>query len=120
MNTLKNINSDFSVYTGTENYYRHLFGGLFTDGVRAVAEELHAYWLIDAIFSYLPVRQAGNRKEEFQIWTLEVKDSQGVLTMKEDSNRPSIVRQDIPFTDFPEGIFKMYFTNGVLLLPSEY
>lgn len=91
MNILRNINSDFSAYTGTENYYRHLFGGLYTDEVMAIAEELHAHWLIDAVFSY-------GRKEEFQIWTLEVKDSQEVLTMKEDSDRPLIVKQDIPFT----------------------
>lgn len=113
MHTLRSINSDFADYNGTENYYRHLFGGLFTDGVMAVAEKLHTHWLIDAVFSY-------NRKEDFQIWTLEVKDNEGILTMKEDSDMPCIVRQDIPFTDFPEGVFKMYLIDGVLLLPSEY
>lgn len=34
--------------------------------------------------------------------------------------RPRYVRQEIPFTDFPEGILKMYLIDKVLLLPSEY
>lgn len=31
-----------------------------------------------------------------------------------------VVKQDIPFTDFPEGMFKMYLIDRILLLPSEY
>ena len=113
MNTLHNINSDFSVYNGSEAFYKHWLCGIYTEGIKAVADDLNAYWLIDAVFSY-------NRKEEFQIWTLEVTDGKAVLTMKEDSDRPVKVRQEIPFTDFPEGIFKMYLIDSVLLLPSEY
>ena len=82
-------------------------------GVKFMAEKLQAYWLIDAVFSY-------GRKEEFQIWTLEVSDRKGFLSMREDTNCPFIVTQKIPYTDFPDGIFKMYLIDKVLLLPSEY
>lgn len=78
-----------------------------------MAEKLQAYWLIDAVFSY-------GRKEKFQIWTLEVSDRKGFLPMREDSTSPFIVKQDIPYTDFPEGIFKMYLIDRILILPSEY
>ena len=37
---------------GTENYWRHLFGLKYTDGVKAHADIAEAYWLIDAIASY--------------------------------------------------------------------
>jgi len=113
MDTLIDLNLEFSGFTGSENFYRHWLGGIYTDGIMAVAEKFQAYWLIDAVFSY-------RRSEAFQIWTLEVKKRQGILTMKEDSDRKPLVKQFIPYTDFPEGILKMYFVNGVLHLPSEY
>jgi hypothetical protein len=51
---------------------------------------------------------------------LEVTKRQGILSMREDADRPMLVKQFIPYTDFPEGVLKMYFVNGVLHLPSEY
>lgn len=112
MKTLTDINAEFSEFTGSEHWYKHLFGQHYTDGVKFMAEKYQAYWLIDAIFSYI-------RKEEFQIWTLEVAEAQGFLSMREDTQLPFIVTQRIPFTDFPTGIFKLYFEAGILFLPSE-
>ena len=44
--------SDLSQFIGTENYYRHWTGhGVYTDGVKYLAEKAGAYWLIDAILS---------------------------------------------------------------------
>jgi hypothetical protein len=40
--------------------------------------------------------------------------------MIEDTGQPVLIRQKIPFTDFPEGILKMYCIDNILLLPSEY
>lgn len=45
---------------------------------------------------------------------------QAVLTMREDADRPPRVKQFIPYTDFPDGMLKMYLIDRVLLLPSEY
>jgi len=101
--------------TGTTQYYKHFLGGKFTDGVQAMAELCQAYWLIDVCFSY-------RMKEPFQIWTLTMTGERScVVTMKEDSNRPELIEQKIPYTDFPlkDGI-KLYLIDGVLLLPSEY
>ena len=61
-----------------------------------MAEMVGAYWLIDTIFSY-------SRKEEFQMWTLVVKNGRALLTMREDKGAPKKVKQKIEFTDFPEG-----------------
>lgn len=59
--------SELGMFTGTEQYHKlSLFGKfLCTDGVKFVADEGKAYWLIDAIASYM-------RKEEFQVWELKV------------------------------------------------
>jgi len=40
--------------------------------------------------------------------------------MRTDTGNPEIVLQKIPFTDFPEGVLKLYLSDGVLMLPSEY
>ncbi len=101
-------------FSGTEHYYRHWLGIHFTDGVKYMAERAGAYWLIDAIGSY-------RRKEAFQIWELKVDaGKRAVLTMVEDSDEPVLVRQEIPFTDFPMQSIKLYLIDGILLLPSEY
>ena len=113
MDTLIDLNLEFSGFNSSESFYRHFLGGVYTDGIKAVAEKCRAYWLIDAVFSY-------KRTEEFQIWTLEVKKGQGILSMSEDSGRMPVVKQFITYTDFPEGVLKMYLVSGVLHLPSEY
>ena len=109
------IESIYAHATGTEAYHKL---GVFTktvatDGVLAVCQHAGAFWLFDAITSY-------NLEEPFQIWELEVKDRKAVLTMKEDTDQPILVKQDIDHTDFPEGLWKFYLIDGVLLLPSEY
>lgn len=106
---------ELDMFTGTENYYKHWAGfGVYTDGVLYLAEKANAYWLLDAIFSY-------RRKESFQLWELKVnKDKSCILTMKEDSDSPILVKQEIEWTDFPLDYIKLYLIDGVLLLPSEY
>ena len=106
---MENLNK----FCGTENYYKHFTGGFYTDGVKYVAETAGAYWLLDAIFSYA-------RREPFQIWTLKLVGKEGaLLTMIEDAGMPEKVRQDIPYTDFPENI-GFYLVDNVLMLKSEY
>jgi len=105
--------SALSQFIGTEKWYRHWLGKLYTDGVKFMAEEGKAFWLIDAIFSY-------RRTEPFQIWELKkTGERSAVLTMKEDSDQPALVTQKIPYTDFPLDSIKLYYENDVLYLPSE-
>lgn len=100
---------------GTEQYWTNdLLSFRYTDGVKFLHEACEAYWLLIAISSH-------HRKEPFQVWELKVnEDKSATLTMKEDSDQPTRVEQNIAFTDFPlEGI-KLYQIDNVLLLPSEY
>lgn len=112
------MHNDLSQFTGTEHYYKHWLGCMFTDGVKYLAEKAKAYWLIDAVMSYetKKTRQA----YPFQIWDLKVKDGSAVLTMKEDTDQPVKISQKIGVTDFPLDEIKLYFIDNVLLLPSEY
>ena len=107
---------NLSGFTGTEQYHKLTAFGHFvcTDGVHYVAEQGRAYWLVDAIASY----QHKLRGEEFQCWNLKVKGNTAVLTC-DDGNDKELIRQEIEYTDFPQDI-KMYLTNDVLMLTSEY
>jgi hypothetical protein len=103
--------------TGTEGYYNHWANVVkYTDGVKFVADKARAYWLIDAIASYQKSKVLNGAT--FQIWELKIdKDQRAILTCKEDDPGDDIVRQEIPYTDFPFDI-KIYCIDGIILLPS--
>ena len=43
-----------ALFTGTQQYYQLNRHVVLTDGTRYLADEAGAYWLMDAIASYLP------------------------------------------------------------------
>ncbi len=111
---------DLAGFTGTDNWYRHSVVKriLYTDGIRHMMLKAAAYWLIDEIaFQQYHPRV---KNEEFQVWTLKVdlNETTGILTC-EDGNGRVLCSKQIPYTDFPLAEVKIYFTNNVILLPSE-
>jgi hypothetical protein len=90
-----------------------------------LAEKAGAVWLIDAIASHQPKVLRNKMLQEFQLWTLKVKDKTAVLTCQEDTGTKNIVKQEIEYTDFPLEEITLYVEpmgNGqfCLLLPSEH
>lgn len=121
------IKSDLGQFIGTENWYRHPLCRtlLFTDGIHFLAEKAGAFWLIDVVGSY----QHKLKQESFQLWRLEKAESGAVVTCRRDTNEPDLIRQEIPYTDFPfddlGDRFEWYVcqndeTTFVMLLKSEY
>jgi hypothetical protein len=107
-------------FTGTEHWYRHPLYRTFcyTDGVKYLAEAAGAYWLIDDILACQIEPRVKN--EAFQFWTLTVRDNHTAVLTCTDGNTALVYRQEYGFTDFPLKEQKLYLTNNVLLLPSEY
>ena len=106
-------------YTGTCGYHKlSLLPLLATDGIRMIGEKAGAFWLVDAIASYQAKTEV--KALAIQFWTLEVKDNEAVLYCVEDDGMPRIVEQEIKYTDFPDGSWKFYVQNGVMMLPGEY
>lgn len=107
-------------FTGTEKYYNYLCGLKLTDGVHYLATEGKCFWLLDIIASYQPK----HHQVPFQLWELEVTEDKGkrsaIVYMREDSDKKPLVRQVIPYTDFPLENVKIYVIDKVVLLPSEY
>ncbi len=121
-------------FTGSENYYKHLLGIRYTDGVQYLAEQAECYWLIDIIASYQTKRLlADEMLRDFQLWLLVVGDNhefikpkagyKAVITCWRDTPEAGIkppIQQHIEFTDFPLSEIKFYLCQGVLMLSSEY
>ncbi|GAF86086.1 unnamed protein product, partial [marine sediment metagenome] len=124
MKSVAEITRNIAHAIGTSQYIKHSLNNniVFTDGVNQLRQDADAFWLVDAIASH-------RRKEEFQVWELEVfSDKTAILTMKEDSGCPNLVEQKIHYTDFPLESIKFYIELGsidgvnpvyVLMLPSE-
>ena len=139
METKTLTKSDLDQFTGTEHYYPHWTGRMkATDGVEYVAEVGECFWLIDIIASYQHEPQV--KREEFQVWELKkqehapelfkdkycsvlerkVTSDDMAVVQATDGNGNVIAEQFVPYTDFPLDEIKMFLTNDVLMLPSEY
>ena len=106
---------------GTNQYWKHLFGLVYTDGVKAHADIAEAYWLIDAVASYqMDIAKFQNEHGGFVLWKLEVKDGSAVLTASRDSGEEPFIMQDIEFTDHPEGEWDFWQEGKVLIIPEEH
>ncbi|MFT3908331.1 MAG: hypothetical protein QM737_02810 [Ferruginibacter sp.] len=111
-----NANDTLKQHTSTDNYYEHLFGCVFTDGVRALATEYECYWLLDVIVSYQP----SLKHEDFQVWTLQKHGDSSCTVTATDGNDNILKQQRVPYTDFKADTCIVWVESTVLLLPSEH
>jgi hypothetical protein len=111
---------DLSQFYGTEHWYRHpIYQSVtFTDGVKYIADECEAYWLIDLLAATFVTY---NKKHYFQCYTLNVDLAQNTATLVvTNGDDEPITNITIEFTDFPVETITIWGIDGVLLLPSEY
>ncbi len=108
-------------YSGTEHWHflPYLKKYTYTDGVRYLAQKAEAYWLIEKIF-FSQSDSTTLRKEAFQVWDLKVSADKTARLTCHDGENNRLHREKLTFTDFPLKEITLYFTNNVLLLPSEY
>ncbi len=118
---LKSANEQLQTFNCTEQYYKHLSGYVYTDGVQALAQLFKCYWLIDEIlFKNLP-----DCLDDFQVWKIirvfkELEPTDAFALICEDGNSNVLYNKIIPFSDFSEDIAELWFCNHVLYLPSEH
>lgn len=120
-------------FTGDAARYRHGLNRMviYTPGVRYLAEQGGAYWLIDAIASYFgsPTMRAAIKKDErlasMQFWRLrKFDDERATLICQADAGEPAAIIQAIPWTDFPLSEVEVWAgydgEHWTLYLPSEH
>lgn len=80
---------------------------LATDGAKLIADQCGAYWLLDAIASHHLSPKV--RNEPFQSWHLEQNPTleRGVILWADDGNGNELVRQFIPYSDFPRELLPL-------------
>jgi hypothetical protein len=112
--------TQLSQFIGTEGYWRISPSAVLTDGAKYLADGAGAYWLMDAIASYLPQFTG---KEDFIVAKLVRTGISAQLTL-DDGNGRVLDQQHIPYTDFPLISIQLYACWGgefwVLMLCSEY
>jgi membrane-anchored glycerophosphoryl diester phosphodiesterase (GDPDase) len=119
--TKDELRAGLSEFYGSDTLYRHFLNQCtFTEGVKFLSDNAKSYWMIDAIFSYLPE----TKLEYFQTWIFrKIGDSIGALYMS-DGNDKEILIQKFDFTDFPLDEVKFFLVHNefgfTLMLPSEY
>ena len=112
--------SDLFQFTGSEHWYRHSLARkvTYTDGAQYVAESGGAYWLLDEIA--LNQTDPKIAAEEFQVWRLKVNSDKTATLTCDDGNDNIVFTKPLQFTDFPLDEIAFYFTDNVILLPTEY
>lgn len=107
-------------FYGTEQYYKHPFGILLTDGAHYLSQN-GAGWLIDAIASYQTKTWLASEPmlQQIQFWKLIVHANESATLICERDTDDIAITQEIEYTDFPADGIKLYLSNGVLMLPSE-
>lgn len=124
MITADELRQNIARCTSIENWYLHPFGLLYTDGVKMVAEQADADWLVDAIAScrWVGITQLYIERQAFQLWTLAVAEDRSALLSgytNGPGTQPAITRQ-IPSTNFPDMGIILYEEDGILMLPFEH
>jgi len=110
---------NLSQFYGTENYYKtFLFNPYLkhTDGVQYFAENAGAFWFLDIIATQIYQK---TKNEHFIVITLKVNDGKAKI-VADDGNDKRIFQKNVSYTDCPDGEYRFYLADNVLMLTSEY
>lgn len=110
------LKNNLQQFIGTEYYHRlSILKVLATDGVKYFCEKAKAFWLFDEIASFITFKT----KEPFVVAKVTSKDNKATILF-EDGDNKKLYEKKISYTDLPEGEWKFYAIDKIVLLPSEY
>lgn len=112
------LRADLSAFIGTETWQSHALNRnlLLTDGVRYFADEAGAWWFLDIVATEVFCLHVAH---PFLLITIDVRDGEADIRVS-DGNDLVLFERHIHFTDAPDGLWRFYLTDNLLLLPSEY
>jgi hypothetical protein len=112
------LRADLGAFIGTEQWHRHALNRhlLLTDGVKYFADTAGAWWLLDIVATEVLPFPATH---PCLVIHLDVNDAKAIIRVS-DGDDIQIYCRHIHFNDAPDGLWRVYLTDNVLLLPSEY
>jgi len=120
--TKQEVEEHLPYFTGTSQWYRVSKEPeiLLTDGTKFLVESCGLFWFITD-FVLMKLVDPKISKQGFLLFTLDVnlETKEAKITI-DDGNGNILFESEIPFTDCPIEKVRMYYSSGVLLLPSEY
>lgn len=115
------LKEELSTFYGSENFYKFLGGVVIIEGVKYFAEKAEAFWLVNDIILNCLMRRKLKHEEFIAIKTSKHKWSEGITINYENGNNEVLFTEVYAYSQLPDdGEFTFWFTNNVLLLPSEY
>ncbi len=111
------LRENLARFSGTEHIYRECIGDfLYTDGIKYMAEQCGAYWLLT---------DAGTRSKALMERSPFVKivitcDEERAMVEYTDGNGGTLHENHYLCPNFPLQVLTMYFMDNTLLLPGEY
>lgn len=120
MTNTAQLKTELQQFTGTENWYRYPLNPrvMYTDGVKYFADQIGAYWLLDIIATQPEILDT--MRDSLAVVKLNVTASNTATLICTDGDYNVKYERAIEFTDAPEGVWEFFFTNDVILLPTEY
>lgn len=114
------LKRDLDCFIGTEFWHRHSLNRnvLFTDGVKYFADQVGGYWLLDIIATQPEI--LSTMRDGFATIELDVNNDATGEVICDDGNGNLSYRRTLEYTDAPEGTWRFFFANSVIMLPSEY
>jgi len=112
------LKTNLAAFCGGGDVYRHPLNRnfMYTEGAKYFADNAGAHWFLDIVATELAALQAD---EGFIVASIAVANSRAVITAT-DGNTKTIFFKRIEFTDCPEGNWKFYLVDYLLMLPNEY
>ena len=117
----KQLQAKLEQFRLEDNFYNsHQCGDIdITDGVKFLCEQLKSYLLVDIVKAFQNDLKVG--KEPLQLYNLTVDKKKNVGIVKcLDSNHKILKYQEIKDINIPLEKVRLYFTDNLVLLPSEY
>jgi hypothetical protein len=116
---MTNASNFFGSATGSEYFYGQAGSPfMYTEGVKDMADDCGAFWLIDLVISHQLTKSV--KFEPFQVWQLKREKDDAFCIVASDGNGKQIAQQQIPFSDFRYDMATLWLVNGCLMLPKEY
>ena len=117
--TSEELKANLEQFYGTENYYANwLLKYRYTDGVHYFIKQTDAFWFLEEInIIYVQLQNQG--KAEF-LSIKAISNGKKADIIVSDGNNNLLKKKHISLTDLPEGEWKFFLTNNILLLPTEY